>query len=483
MPDADTTLVWLRRDLRLTDNRALHDACERSRHVVLVYVYAPHEEHEWAPGAASRWWLHHSLAALARDIAARGGSLVVQRGDSLATLRAIAERTGARRVIWNRLYEPALVARDAAVEAALCSDGYDCETFDAALLFEPWQIRTTQGEPFRVFTPFWQACEKLFEQLPPPRPAPERIPSAAVRIENLPLDDLELSPRIRWDHGLSATWTPGEQGALARLEQFCALDLPAYDTGRNRPDQPATSRLSPHLHFGEIGPRQCVAATRGVQAERRAAQHAIDTFLRELGWREFAHHLLFHFPSTSHAPLDSRFASFPWSDDAHLLDAWQRGMTGYPIVDAGMRELWTTGWMHNRVRMIVASLLTKNLRQPWLEGARWFWDTLVDADLANNTLGWQWTAGCGADAAPYVRVFNPVLQAERFDPERAYLRRWIPELARLPDEWIHRPWQAPPEVLAAAGVVLGATYPAPIVDLRESRAAALAAYERIRRPR
>jgi deoxyribodipyrimidine photo-lyase len=266
------------------------------------------------------------------------------------------------------------------------------------------------------------------------------------------------------------------------LQAFCAEWLDGYDAGRNRPDQPASSRLSPHLHFGEVSPRQCLVAARNAVVDRPAAHKSADSFIREIGWREFAHHLLHHFPHTTEHPLDERFERFPWAASRALLEAWQQGRTGYPIVDAGLRELWATGWMHNRVRMIVASLLTKNLQQPWLDGARWFWDTLVDADLAANTLGWQWTAGCGADAAPFFRIFNPVLQAERYDPARIYLRRWLPELAQLPDQWIHRPWQAPAEVLAKAGVTLGETYPHPTVDFPVSRKAALSAYGTLKEP-
>jgi deoxyribodipyrimidine photo-lyase len=480
---ADTTIVWFRRDLRLTDNPALAAACESSRRVVPVYIHAPDEELAWSPGGASRWWLHHSLASLGDALAARGASLVIRRGDSLTELRDVARTSGAQRIVWSRLYEPALVARDTDIKRALQTDGYECESFNAALLFEPWQIRTGAGQPYRVFTPFWRACQALLDTLPPPLPAPAHIEGATAGLAALTLESLALKPSIPWDAGLASSWSPGEPAALEQLEAFCREGLTDYGLQRDRPDRPATSRLSPHLHFGEIGPRQCLAAMRAASAGRRGTQPSSETFLRELGWREFAHHLLFHYPATTDAPLDARFASFPWANDPQRLAAWQRGRTGYPIVDAGLRELWTTGWMHNRVRMIAASLLTKNLRQSWLDGARWFWDTLVDADLASNTLGWQWTAGCGADAAPYVRVFNPVLQTERFDPERRYLRRWLPELARLPDDWIHRPWEAPAHVLAEAGVTLGRTYPEPIVDLRASRTEALAAYDQIRRSR
>ena len=482
MNDSGTAIVWFRRDLRLTDNPALSAACEQARHVVPMYVHAPEEDGEWAPGGASRWWLHHSLAALGSSLRSRGGDLCLRSGGSLDTLLAVARETGANRVYWNRLYDPAAVARDTVVKAELRAAGLECESFNAALLHEPWEVRTGQGEPYRVFTPFWRSCAARLDALPRPLPPPAAIPSPKPAPESLLLDALELRPRIRWDAGLHEAWTPGEAGALARVESFAADALDRYGEGRNRPDRPETSRLSPHLHFGEIGPRQCLAAARLAVAGRPAAQASADSFVRELGWREFAHHLLHHFPRTPTTPLNPQFDAFPWEPNEAWLAAWERGRTGYPIVDAGMRELWTTGWMHNRVRMIAASLLTKNLRQPWLAGARWFWDTLVDADLPNNTLGWQWTAGCGADAAPYFRIFNPMLQTERFDPDRAYLRRWLPELHRLPDSWIHRPWEAPQAVLAETGVALGRDYPRPVVDFRDSREAALGAYAAIKGP-
>jgi deoxyribodipyrimidine photo-lyase len=482
MSDRGTAIVWFRRDLRLNDNPALGAACERAQRIVALYVHAPEEDGEWAPGGASRWWLHHSLERLDASLHARGGRLTLRRGDSLATLLTVARESGANRVYWNRLHDPARVAHDTRIKAALREAGLECESFDAGLLHEPREVRTGQGEPYRVFTPFWRACSSRLATLPRPLRAPESIAAPPVPPASLALDELQLRPRIRWDAGLQDAWTPGEDGALAQLDAFVGRALAAYGEGRNRPDRADTSRLSPHLHFGEVGPRQCLVAARNAVAERPAAQASAESFVRELGWREFAHHLLHHFPHTPASPLDARFDAFPWEPNDAWVEAWQRGRTGYPIVDAGMRELWHTGWMHNRVRMIAASLLTKNLRQPWLRGAQWFWDTLVDADLANNTLGWQWTAGCGADAAPFFRIFNPMLQTERFDPERNYLRRWLPELTRLPDKWIHRPWEAPPAVLADAGVALGRDYPRPIVDFRDSRAAALAAYGSIKGP-
>jgi deoxyribodipyrimidine photo-lyase len=391
-------------------------------------------------------------------------------------LRNLANETGATLLVWNRLYEPHIAARDRRLIDSL--DGrLEVTTHQSHVLFEPGSIRNGQNQPYKVFTAFWRSAGTHLEQLPPPLPAPRNIPSPSSWPASTPLDELALLPRIRWDTGLAASWQPGEQGALAQLRSF-AKRVGRYDEGRNRPDIEGTSRLSPHLHFGEIGPQQIRHELRKLVASGQGVQ----TYVRQLGWREFAHHLLHDFPSTATHPLDRKFEAMQWSRGHATLRDWQRGMTGYPIVDSGMRELWHTGWMHNRVRMVVASFLTKNLQQHWLRGARWFWDTLVDADLANNTLGWQWTAGCGADAAPYYRIFNPVLQTERFDPQRSYLRRWVPELSALPDRWIHRPWAAPVAVLSEANVQLGKTYPRPIVDLQSSRASAMQAYRRIQKP-
>jgi len=474
-----TAIVWFRRDLRLTDHPALGAALAAADRIVALYVHAPAEEAPWAPGAASRWWLHHSLTALDASLAARGARLTIAAGPSLAALTAIARASGASSVHWNRGYEPAQVARDTAVKAGLRAAGVAAHSHPGDVLLEPWTVRNGQGEAFRVFTPFWRACQRELGAVAPPRPAPAAI--AAAPHASLPLAALGLLPRHRWDRGFAARWTPGEAGALARLAAFLAADAARYAERRDRPDVPATSRLSPHLHFGELSPRQVLAATLPLAGDAAAARGA-EAFLRELGWREFARHLLHAFPHTAAAPMDPRFDAMPWRTDPAALAAWQHGATGVPLVDAGMRELWHTGWMHNRIRMVVASFLTKNLGLSWLEGARWFHDTLLDADLASNTLGWQWTAGCGADAAPYYRIFNPVLQAERYDPDRAYLRAWLPELARLPDQWLHRPFAAPREALAAAALRLGDEYPAPVVDLALSRERALAAWQRLRGP-
>ncbi|MEZ5457994.1 MAG: deoxyribodipyrimidine photo-lyase [Steroidobacteraceae bacterium] len=463
---AAPALLWFRQDLRLTDNPALQAASGTGAPVIPVFLHAPHEEGDWAPGGAARWWQHQSLAALGRDLADRGAKLVMRRvepdSSSEAALLAIARETGATSVHWNRRYEPSIIARDAALKASLRSQGLAAHSHNAALLAEPWEVRNQSGKPFQVFTPFWRSVVGQLAP-PPPSPAPAALASARHSPAGQPLDALELLPRIRWYDGLASHWQPGEAGAARRLERFLDEAWLEYDNRRDVPAQEGTSRLSPHLHHGEISPRQIWHAF-----ARRATAEGIDAsrwrtskFLAEVGWREFAHHLLYHFPDTPAEPLRAEFARFPWRDDAALLEAWQRGRTGVPLVDAGMRELWHTGWMHNRVRMVVASFLVKNLLQPWQAGARWFWDTLVDADLAANTLGWQWSAGCGADAAPYFRIFNPVTQSQRFDPGGDYLARWLPELTELDPKARHELRNA-------------------VVDLPASRDAALAAFAALR---
>lgn len=474
-----TRIVWLRRDLRLSDNPALTHAAARCERLLILYIHAPDEEAPWAPGGASRWWLHHSLERLSDALRDAGSELVIRRGPSLEVLRECIDATGADAVCWNRLYDPATRERDGRIKQALRDDGVETRSFNAALLAEPWTVETGSGGPYRVFTPFWKAIRDDIGALSP-APVPTLPPPPDIPSE--PLASLELLPTLNWADDFSRHWTPGADGARQRLDGFLTDSLEHYADGRDIPSQDLTSGLSPHLHFGEIGPREVLAATRATSSDdgrTRSAKNA-DKFLSEVAWREFAHHLLFHFPHTTEAVMNPRFRQFSWDGNAQDLDAWQRGRTGIPIVDAGMRQLWRTGWMHNRVRMIVGSLLTKNLRHHWLEGARWFWDTLVDADLANNTLGWQWIAGCGADAAPYFRIFNPVSQGEKFDANGDYVRRFVPELARLPNRYVHAPWSAPTDVLRAAALRLGHDYPLPIVDLKASRQAALAAYDAVK---
>ena len=465
-----TALVLLRRDLRLEDNPALHAACDAHERLLVAYVHAPHEESPWQPGAASRWWLHHSLRAMQDSLQRQGGQLFIACGDTLAALRTLIRQCRADTVHWNRRYEPEAVAHDTALKATLREDGIMVESHPGNLWFEPWQVSTEQDQPYRVFTPFWR---KLRAQLQVVAPLPRARAREWLRLPgSVPLAELGLLPRIGWDAGFHEAWHPGEAGARELLEIFADDALSAYKAERDKPARHGTSRLSPHLHFGEITPRQ-IHHILQARLEHASARRKPDSepYLRELGWREFAHHLLYHFPETPATNFNPRFDAFRWTDrDAGVLDRWQRGATGIPLVDAGMRELWTTGWMHNRARMVVASWLTKNLRQHWLYGARWFWDTLVDADLANNTLGWQWVAGCGADAAPYFRVFNPYSQAAKFDPEAVYLKRWLPELAKLPSKLLLEPWRDQ-EALAKAG------YPLPMADPVATRRSALAAWQ------
>lgn len=476
-----TALIWFRKDLRLTDNPALQAACAASHDVIPVYVHAPDEAAPWAPGAASRWWLHHSLAHLDTALRARGSRLIVRREPTADALSMLAQETGATHVFWNRCTDPAEVLRDRSLTATFTAAGIHQSIHNGNLLHHPATFLKKNGTAYRVFTPFWNALAATF-QLTPPRSAPSRLAAVPPKVHSLALADLALLPRVAWDGGLRESWRPGEEGALDALQRFLTpQQLSRYPAARDFPATQGSSRLSPHLHFGEVGPNQVAWAIQQLAASHPACASGASAFLREIGWREFAYHVVQHFPQTTNEPMDSRFLRFPWRhSDTPLLRAWQQGRTGIPIVDAGMRQLWQTGWMHNRVRMIVASFLTKHCRLSWQEGARWFWDTLVDADLASNTLNWQWTAGCGVDAAPFFRIFNPVRQSERFDPEGAYLRRWLPEIAQLPTPYLHRPWTAPPSLLAAAGVHLGKTYPEPVVSLDAERQAALAAYAAIR---
>ena len=477
------TLLWFRQDLRLQDNPALSAALARGGPVIPVYIFDEAGEGEWPAGGASRWWLHHSLAALDSGLRARGSQLVLARGESGAVLAALRAATGANAVYWNRRYEPAVIARDASIKADLLARGVEAKSFNASLLFEPHTIANKQGKPFQVFTPFWRHCLTLPQTPATPLPVgPFPGPAADAWPASLALAELGLLPTIPWDSGFPAVWTPGEAGGHEQLRAFVAGAMAHYDDHRNLPARAGTSRLSPHLHWGEIGPRQIWAAVQALSADSGVfpPSRGAQVFLSEVGWREFGYHLLFHFPRTPDQPLREDFNRFPWAadPDGAKLRAWQRGQTGYPIVDAGMRELWHTGWMHNRVRMIVASFLVKHLRLPWQHGARWFWDTLVDADLASNTLGWQWSAGCGADAAPYFRIFAPVTQGERFDEDGAYVRRWVPELARLPNAYLHAPWTAPAAVRTLARVE--GNYPGPMVDHATARAEALAAFKNLR---
>jgi deoxyribodipyrimidine photo-lyase len=468
----ESVLVWFRLDLRLADNPALSAAVATDLPVVPVFIGSPEEEARLTPGAASRWWLQQSLLRLDESLRARGSRLIVRRGPVAAALAALAAETNAGRVFCNRIYEPAALEREPALETRLQSQGIALESFNGSLLFEPRTIRTTTGGAFQVFTPFWRVVWNARGELRSPVQAPAAIPCPAQWPDSLAVAELELEPKIDWAAEIRAAWTPGEDAARNRLRAFAKDPVGHYEEERDRPDHDGTSRLSPHLHFGELSPVQIWQAV-GEDA-------GAESYLRQLAWREFSYHLLCAYPKTVTEPFNAQFRNFPWRSNARRLKTWQQGRTGYPFVDAGMRQLWATGWLHNRARMVVASFLVKHLLVPWQDGAAWFLDTLVDADLANNTMGWQWVAGCGVDAAPYFRIFNPVLQGEKFDPDGEYVQRWVPELRGLPAEWIHQPWAAPPVVLAAAGVVLDETYPRPLVDHAEARAMALAAFEEMK---
>lgn len=462
------SLHWFRQDLRLSDNLSLRHAVAQGT-VLPIYILDDDAAAAWAMGGASRWWLHHSLTALNASL---GGALAVYRGDARDILPGVAARMKVAHVSWNRCYEPWRMARDAEIKTRLSDAGIEATSFNGSLLWEPWEIRKKDGTPYKVFTPFYR---KGCLVAPPPRGpvAPPAGASYAQDHESLTIADLDLLPSIRWDTPLAAHWDIGEKGAAARFQTFLQTGLKDYKDGRNFPNEPLVSRLSPHLHFGEISVNTLWHGARAVGGDGPN----VDTFWSELGWREFCHSQLYYNHDLPEQPLQRKFAPFPWAEDTGALGAWQRGQTGIPMVDAGLRELWQTGYMHNRVRMIVGSFLVKNLRLDWRHGQRWFWECLVDADLANNAAGWQWIAGCGADAAPYFRIFNPVTQGQKFDPTGAYIRRYVPEIAALPDRYLYAPWEAPHAVLRAAGLRLGETYPRPIVDLKHSREAALAAFK------
>ncbi|WP_298267712.1 deoxyribodipyrimidine photo-lyase [uncultured Bradyrhizobium sp.] len=477
-------IVWFRDDLRLSDHPGLYEAASRGAPVVGVYVHDEQSRALKPPaarplGGATRWWLAQSLRALRSSLEAIGGTLVLRTGPAATVIATLAREINAGTVFWNGIAQAPHQAVAADVDAALARDGVTSEIFSDDLLVEPRAIRNKENRGLRVFTPFWRRVQGLGD---PPKPlsAPKKLASISG-IASEDLDDWKLEPtRPDWAGGLRESWTPGEAGAQARLKAFLDDGIKGYTDDRDRPDRDGTSRLSPHLRFGEISPRQLWYAARFTAAEHPRLAGDIDKFLSELGWREFCRHLLFDIPDLAERNLQEQFDAFPWKRDTRALKAWQRGLTGYPIVDAGMRELWHTGVMHNRVRMVVASFLVKHLLIDWRAGEQWFWDTLVDADAGSNPANWQWVAGSGADAAPYFRVFNPILQGEKFDPDGGYVRRWVPELAQLPVDLIHQPWTATPIELASAGIELGKTYPQPIVDHKQGRERALAAYAKIR---
>jgi deoxyribodipyrimidine photo-lyase len=464
------TLLWFRQDLRVHDQAALRAAAAAGP---ILPVYVLDEGADWAMGGAARWWLHQSLVSLAAGLQQRGARLVLRRGDAAALIPRLAEAIGAAAVHAGIAHEPAWRARDAAIAKALEKSGRRLVLHRVATLADPDAIRTGGGTVYGMYTPFARAVEAAGEP-PDPLAAPRTLKMVGTAPDSDRLEDWQLLPtKPDWAGGLRATWQPGEAGAMARLSAFLDAAAEDYATGRNLPGTHGTSMLSPYLHFGEISPNTVWHACR-----QRGGGEGRKTFLRELIWREFAAYLLWHHARMPEEPLRPAFAKLPWRTDSKAQKAWQRGQTGIPIVDAGMRQLWQTGWMHNRVRMITASFLVKHLLLSWQDGEAWFWDTLVDGDLASNAANWQWVAGTGIDSQPYFRVFNPVTQGEKFDADGRYVRRYVPELAELPDRYVHAPWSAPPLVLRQAGVVLGETYPAPIVDLAEGRQRALDVYTR-----
>ena len=462
---------WFRQDLRLSDNPALTLATQHS-HVLPIYILDDENAGRYAMGAASRWWLSHSLASLDQSL---DGNLSLYQGNPLEILSDIISRFEVEAIYWNRCYEPWRIARDATIKEHLTTKGIHVKSSNASLLWEPWQIKKEDGTPYKVFTPFYR---KGCLQAEPPR-SPLAVPEHGKYLHDpvgtVHLDQLPLLPQIRWDQKLASHWEIGEAGAHHRFQQFLNEGLSQYKNGRNLPDKPYVSRLSPYLHFGEISPNQLWH-----QVQRIGNDSHIDHFCSELGWREFSHSQLYHHPHLPTKNLQTKFDAFPWIEDRERLMVWQQGNTGVPMVDAGMRELWESGYMHNRIRMIVGSFLVKNLLIHWQHGERWFWDTLVDADLANNSASWQWIAGCGADAAPYFRIFNPVTQGHKFDAEGNYVRRWIPEIANLPNKYLFSPWEAPEHILKESGIELGNTYPKPIVDLKQSRNDALVAFQSLK---
>ncbi|MEP3114027.1 deoxyribodipyrimidine photo-lyase [Nisaea sp.] len=466
-------ILWFRQDLRLGDNPALAAAIASGAPILPVFVLDEETPGKWSPGGASCWWLHQSLYALGKSLSALDCPLLLRRGTGAEVIRSLVAETDARAVYWNRCYEPFAVLRDTALKNALKDDHVKVESFNAALLFEPWQVKTKSGTPPKVYSPYWRAIRLLGD------PAPEgAAPEKISRLKEIPggdrLEDWHLQPsQPDWASGFSALWHPGEQSALNKLDRFLENALDDYKIGRDFPSKPLVSRLSPHLHFGEIGPRQVWHRTVAhcITAGRDPFSGSTEHFLKELVWREFSHAQLYYNPTLPEACLRPEYEGFPWIGSEKPLRAWQRGQTGIPIVDAGMRELWQTGYMHNRVRMICASFLVKHLMVDWRAGEAWFWDTLVDADLASNAASWQWVAGSGADAAPYFRIFNPVLQGEKFDKHGEYTRHWVPELSNVPDRYLHKPWEAPENSAP--------DYNSPIVDLAFGRARALTAFKRL----
>lgn len=469
-------LVWLRRDLRLDDHPALEAATKTKLPVLPVYCFDS-SERSWQEGGASKWWLHRSLESLEKDFKSLGSKLFFVKGRPEEKLPEICKELEAC-LFYNRHYSPSEIESEKNLDQALEKSGIASQSFRGNLLWEPGSVRTQQGEVYKVYTPFWKASTSKSEPAKPIEKPTKLKKPPKLSFKPCELKDFKLLPKIRWYESLEDQWTPGIEGARNNLMAFSKRCFKSYTKDRDFPAQRGTSELSPHLHFGEISVRRIWYYLRKkiTKAEIKKNQ-----FLKELAWRDFAYHLLVEFPWLPDEPLKQEYKKFPWKQDSKKFKLWTRGQTGYPIVDAGMRQLWKTGWMHNRVRMIVASFLVKDLLIPWEDGAAWFWDTLVDADLASNTLGWQWAAGCGPDAAPYFRIFNPILQGKRFDPQGDYVRKWVPELEAVPTKYIHEPWKLPEFEAKELNFKVGRNYSACIVDHFEARDAALKAYNKIKK--
>lgn len=473
MTNQKPIIVWFRQDLRVSDNPALLAAAQKGQPVIPLYILDDETPGEWKPGGAARWWLHHSLEALQQSLSKLGAPLILRTGNAKEIISELVTACDASGVYWNRLYEPFSIARDKEIKASLQDAEIETRSFNGSLLNEPWTIETKAGGFYKVYTRYWHACRDKGEPAPPSE-TPDCISPASAKVASDDLNDWGLLPtRPDWAKGFRDRWVPGEHGAQERLETFLDEAAENYIEQRNLPAVLGTSNLSPSLHTGDISPRQIWHQT----IQKLGWTGQTEAFLKEIVWREFAYHVFYYLPDLPHKPMNQKFADFPWADDADGLKAWQQGMTGYPMVDAGMRELWQTGHMHNRVRMIVGSFLVKHLLLPWQDGEAWFWDTLVDADLAVNAFSWQWIGGCGADAAPYFRIFNPITQGDKFDGEGEYVRKYIPEIASLPNKYLFSPWEAPADVLTDADIELGKTYPEPLVAHKAARERALEAFK------
>lgn len=465
-----TVIHWFRQDLRVEDNPALHAAAQHGL-VLPVYIYDDAHPGKRQMGAASRVWLHHAIQCLQQQLK---GRVLLFEGDAIEIISQLVTTHDIKAVYWNRCYEPWRIKRDTTIKQNLIDQGIEVESFNGSLLWEPWTIKNQAGEYYKKFTPFYRKGCLAAAEPRKPMAKPESLKLRHIDDEGLPLEAMNLLPEQNWDVSMMEHWTVGEEGALQRLDDFLRHDLADYKVGRDFPAKRSVSRLSPHLHFGSISPHQIWHTVRQGHSGVN-----VDHFCSELAWREFSYYLLYHFPQLPKKNFQAKFDQFPWVKNKKHLRAWQQGKTGYPIVDAGMRELWQTGYMHNRVRMIVASFLVKNLMIDWREGERWFWDCLVDADEASNCASWQWVAGCGTDAAPYFRIFNPILQGKKFDPEGVYIKQYVPELEALSEKYLFAPWEAPADALQQAGIKLGRDYPQPIVDIKETRERALSAFKQL----